>query len=328
MKAMIVEQFGSADVLKYRENLEIPTITDKQVLIRVKTTCVNFADIKARNGGKSQGLPPFIPGLEAAGVIERVGAGVQSFRPGQRVLAFPLQGSYAEYIAAEENLTFALPDAVDWDTAGACGIVSFLAYKLLADLARMEHGDAILVHSAAGGVGTTAIQIAKALGAGTVIGTVGNESKARHALSAGADHVICYETEDWAGKIMELTQHKGVPVILDSIGGHVTAQSLSCLSPYGRLVVFGNSSGSYAQLQTGPLHTGCRSVLGFSLGTTRKERPELLKTPAEQVFRMLENGLLKLHISQRFPLREAAAAQRLVESRLSVGKVLLDVENG
>lgn len=328
MKAILAENFGPADVLSYREDLEVPAISPKQVLIRVRTTCVNFADIKARNGNKSQGQPPFIPGLEAAGVVEQVGSDVTRFRPGQRVLAFPLQGSYAEYAAAEEDLTFALPDTVDWETAGACGIVSFLAYMLLANIARMDRGDAVLIHSAAGGVGTTAIQIAKALGAGTVIGTVGSEAKAPHALSAGADHVICYETDDVAAMVMELTHNKGVPIILDSIGGEITINSLSCLSPFGRLVVFGNSSGSYAQLPTGSLHSSCRSVLGFSLGTTRKDRPELLRAPAEQVFRLLENGQLKLHISERFPLREAAAAHRLVESRQSIGKVLLDVENG
>jgi NADPH2:quinone reductase len=326
MKAVIVDKFGSAENMKYVD-VEMPSINSNQILIRVKTTSVNFADIKARYGNKGQGKLPFILGLEASGVIEKVGDKVKSFYIGQRVLAFPHHGSYAEYVVADENLTFAIPDSINFDTAGACGIVSFLSYKLLADIAKLQKGENVLIHSASGGVGTTAIQIAKALGAKNIIGTVGNEKKIHMALSAGADHTICYEQVNFAEKVNELTDGKGVNVILDSIAGDITEQSLKCLANFGRLVIFGNSSGKYGQVQTNDLHASCLSVLGFSLGTTRKERPEILKETAIEVFRLLENGQLDIKISERFPLKDASLAHQLVESRNSTGKVLLYVEN-
>ncbi|WP_256762180.1 NADPH:quinone oxidoreductase family protein [Cohnella sp. WQ 127256] len=326
MKAIIVEQFGSTDNMKYVD-VEIPSISSKQVLIRVMVTSVNFADVKARYGNKGQGKLPFIPGLEASGIIEQVGDEVTSFFVGQRVMAFPQNGSYAEYIIADENLTFAIPDNISFDVAGSCGIVSFLSYKLLADVAKLQDRDKVLIHSASGGVGTTAIQVARALGAKTIIGTVGNETKISVALEAGADHVLCYTNENFSQTVNELTDGKGVNIILDSIGGEITEQSMNCLSKYGRLVVFGNSSGKYGQLQTSELHSSCRSVLGFSLGTTRKEQPEVLKDTSLQVFRMLESGQITIKISEKLPLKDASLAHQLIESRNSTGKVLLYIVN-
>ncbi|WP_419886411.1 quinone oxidoreductase family protein [Paenibacillus sp. B-A-8] len=326
MKAVIVDKFGSIENMKYAD-VEMPSINSNQILIRVQTTSVNFADIKARLGNKGQGKLPFILGLEASGIIEKIGNDVKSFYIGQRVLAFPHHGSYAEYVVADENLTFAIPDGIPFEIAGACGIVSFLSYKLLADIAKLQKGENILIHSASGGVGTTAIQIAKALGANNIIGTVGNEEKIPMALNAGADHTICYANGEFAEKVNELTDGKGVDIILDSVGGDITAQSLKCLAPMGRLVIFGNSSGRYGHVQTNDLHASCRSVLGFSLGTIRKERPEILKDTAVQIFRLLENGQLDIKISARFPLSEASLAHQFVENRNSTGKVLLYLEN-
>ncbi len=326
MKAIIVEQFGSTENMKYVD-VEKPSIGSKQVLIRVMVTSVNFADVKARYGNKGQGKLPFIPGLEASGIIEQVGDEVTSFFAGQRVMAFPHNGSYAEYIVADENLTFAIPDHMSFDVAGSCGIVSFLSYKLLADVANLQAGDTVLIHSASGGVGTTAIQVARALGARTIIGTVGHETKIPVASEAGADHVLCYTNENFAQRVNELTDGQGVNIILDSIGGEITGQSMNCLSRYGRLVVFGNSSGSYGQLQTNELHSSCRSVLGFSLGTTRREQPEALKDTSLQIFRMIESGQIKIKISEKLPLKDAPAAHQLIESRKSTGKVILYVEN-
>ena len=326
VRAIVVEQFGSTDNMKYTD-VEIPSIHSKQVLIRVKTTSVNFADIKARLGNKGQGKLPFIPGLEASGVIEQVGDKVTSLHVGQRVLAFPANGSYAEYIVADESLTFAIPESISFDVAGASGIVSFLSYKILVDIARLQDGDQVLIHSASGGVGTTATQMAKVLGARTIIGTVGHEAKIPVALEAGADHVLCYANGDFSETVYDLTNGEKVNIILDSIGGGITEQSIKCLAHYGRLVVFGNSSGKYGQLHAKDLHASCRSVLGYSLGTTRKERPEDLQETALQVFRMLEDGQINIKISERFPLSEAAAAHQLVESRESTGKVLLYAEN-
>jgi NADPH2:quinone reductase len=322
MKAIQITGFGSTEHMKYVD-VDVPTITSKQVLIAVKSTSVNFGDIKARYGNKGQKTLPFIPGLEAAGIIERVGDEVTTLFVGQRVLAFPHEGSYAEYVAADENLTFVLPDLVEFDVAGACGIASFLSYKLLVDTAKIQAGDNVLIHSASGGVGTTAIQIARALGATTIIGAVGHEDKFPVVIEAGANHVVNYSDETFPDKVMELTHGKGVHIVLDSVGGNITAQSMQCLCKYGRLVVFGNSSGTYAQLSTDQLHVSCRSVLGFSFATTRKEQPESIQDIAREVFRLLESGQLNIKVSKKMHLADAAVAHQLIENRQSTGKIVL-----
>jgi NADPH:quinone reductase len=325
VKAIIVNELGGPEVLQYT-NTEIPIIDRHEVLIKVEATSVNFADIKTRKGAKSKGKVPFIPGIDAAGVVEKVGAGVKGVQVGQRVIAFPRNGSYAEYAVANENLTFAIPETIDFATAAACPIVSFLSYKLLNHVARLEKGETVVVHAAAGGVGTTAIQLAKILGAHQVIGTVGSEQKKAFALEAGADYVISHDTEDFAEKVNELTNGEGANVILDSISGWVSERSIDCLAPYGRLVHFGNASGEVGHFKTKDLHASCRSVLGFSFGTTRKMRPHLLKPTADQVISLIADGKLKIKIGKQFSLEEAKQAHEWVESRKSIGKVILDVK--
>lgn len=152
MKAVIVTGFGSTDVMKYTE-MPIPNIKNNQVLIKVEKCSVNYADVKSRYGTKGNQTFPYIPGLDCAGVIVEIGKEVSEFKAGDRVIAFPSAGSYAEYVAADTNLTYLLPETISFDVAAACPTVSFLSYKLLADIARLQAGENILIHSAAGGVG-------------------------------------------------------------------------------------------------------------------------------------------------------------------------------
>lgn len=325
MKAIVVSAFGGPETMKYTE-VAMPEITEHQVLIRVIATSVNFADIKSRYGKKGNGKLPFIPGIDAVGIVERIGSAVTNIQIGQRVIAFPDGGSYAEYVAADKNLTFVLPDEIDFTTAAACPIVAFTSYNLLANVARLQHGETVLIHAAAGGIGTTAIQLARLLGAGKVIGTVGNKEKKKIAFEAGADDVICHSDEDFVRKVNELTNGEGVDVILDSIAGTVSERSLECLAFYGRLVHFGNASGAVGTFQTKDLHTSCRSILGFSFGTTRKKRPRLLQHTADQVFHYLRSGNLQMKIGKRFSLQDAGKAHEWIESRQSVGKVILSIE--
>lgn len=324
MKAVVVTEFGSVDVLRYVD-VEVPTIKPNEVLIKVDATSVNYADIKARFGQKGAKNPPFIPGLDATGTVEKIGSEVKGVRVGQRVIAFPHGGTYAEYVVANEILTFEIPDIISTEVAAAAPIVSFLSYTLLADLARLNKGETVVVHSAAGGVGSTAIQFAKLLGAGTVIGTVGNFTKAEIAKEAGADFVLSYDEGDFSEKVNEITNGKGADIILDSVAGSITGQSLKCLAPYGRLVNFGNSSGQAGTFNTSDVHSSCRSVLGFSLGTTRKKRPELLGPIAEKVIPLLAEGKIDIKIGKQYVLKDAAQAQNWIESRQSIGKVLLKV---
>ncbi|EJP97145.1 quinone oxidoreductase family protein [Bacillus cereus] len=325
MKAIVVTSFGGPEVMKYTD-VDMSTISDNQVLIRVVATSVNFADIKSRYGKKGNKALPFIPGIDAAGIVERVGSHVNNIYPGQRVIAFPQNGSYSEYVVANENLTFVLPDEVDFQTAAACPIVSFTSYNLLANVARLQQGESVLIHAAAGGIGTTAIQLAKLLGAKKVIGTVGSEAKRKIAFDAGADYVICHQDEDFVERVNQLTNGEGVNIVLDSISGTVSERSLECLAYYGRLVQFGNASGEVGIFQTKDLHASCRSILGFSFGTTRKKRPELLQETANQVFRYLRDGSLQIKATKSFPLQDAGKAHEWVESRQSTGKVILHVQ--
>ncbi len=324
MKAAVITEFGGPEVLKIIE-MDRPSIGNTEVLVKVVATSVNFADIKARVGHyHGTGHPPFIPGLDAAGIVEEVGAEVQHINVGDRVIAFPKTGSYAEYIVADDALTFVIPDKLDFDIAAACPTVAFTSYTLLANVATLQAGETVLIHAAAGGIGTTAIQLAKLLGAGLVIGTVGNKAKISAAIDAGADHVICYESEDFAEKVNELTDGNGADVILDSISGWVTKKSIDCLAYYGRLVNFGIANGDVPGIvKSTDLHSSCRSILGFSLGTTRKKRPHLLRDMSQKVLPYLADGRLQMKISAQYSLEEAALAHELVESRQSTGKVLL-----
>ena len=324
MKAIIIPEFGGAEVLKLQE-VAIPAIAEDQVLIKVVATSVNYADILTRRGlYHAAGKPPIIPGMDAEGVVERVGSRVTKFSPGQRVVALPKSGSYAEYVAVDENLTYALADNVDMLEAAACPLVAFTAYKLLADVSRLQPGESVLVHAASGGVGTSAIQLARLLGAGLVIGTVGSAAKIPAALEAGADHVILVE-DDFPTEVNRLTGGRGVDIILDSIAGDVTRKSLACLAMYGRLVIFGSASGQAGQVATTDLHASCRAVLGFSLGTTRNQHPEMLQVTAEKVLSFLAEGSLKIKISKTFRLEDAALAHGYMESRQHTGKIVLQV---
>ena len=177
MKGILVSRYGGLDVSLYKD-IEIPTISATEVLIHVHATSVNYADIKARKGNyHGAKTPPFIPGIDVMGTIEEIGSEVKQLHVGQRVIAFPMDGSYAEYARADQMLTFPIPDSLDSHIAAACPTVSFTSYNLLAEVANIQKGESVLIHAAAGGIGTTASQLAKLLGAKLVIGTVSSDEK-------------------------------------------------------------------------------------------------------------------------------------------------------
>lgn len=321
VKAVVVPQFGGAEVLSYQEVPE-PVPGEGQVLIRAGAVSVNFADIQTRRGGY-QATPPLIPGIDAAGTVAALGPGVAGLSLGQRVAAFCLGGSYAELVLAPAVLTWAVPAVLDLETAAAFPTLGITAYNLLTTAGRLAAGETVLVHAAAGGVGSTAVQMARLLGAGTVIGTVGDDAKRPLAESLGCRHVINYRSEELTARVKELTEGRGADLILDSVSGPIFQQSLACLAPFGRLVTYGRASGEAGQLQTDDLFMSVRSVIGYSTNTYRRLRPAALRPAAEAVLGMLTDGRLKLVIGARFPLAQAAAAHRLVEGRQSTGKVLL-----
>jgi NADPH2:quinone reductase len=322
MKAIVVAENGGPEVLQYRD-ADVPAVGPKQVLIRVAAASVNFADIKERIGFYGTRKPPFIPGLDATGTIEAVGSEVSGLKEGQRVIALTT-ATYAEYAVADEMLTFPISDNVDLETAAACPVVAFTSYHLLAKCARVQKGESVLIHAGAGGIGTTSIQLAKLLGAGKVIATVGSDEKAKVAFEAGADVVINYNQSKISGKVMEITNQQGVDVVLDSLAGDVFQESMKCLARYGRLVSFGNAKGtSGGQFGAGELSATCRSVIGFSLGSTIRFEPEKVRETAKDVLSFIENKKLKFMVGKSFSLKDASEAHRWIEDRKSIGKVLL-----
>lgn len=320
MKAIIVEEHGEPEKLVWRE-VPDPHPGPGQVLIRTALTGVNFADVQARRGGYDAGSPPpFTPGLDVVGIVEKVGEGVEGLEPGARVAAFPQGGSYAEKVLARSVLTYPIPDELS-DEAVAGLTVLVTAYNLLTLAGRLEPGETVLVHAAAGGVGSTAVQLARALGASRVIATVGNESKAEFVRKLGADEVIGYE--GLAQRVLEFTNNVGADLILDSISGPVFQEGMKCLAPFGRLVIFGHASGQAGTFETRPLHRQSKAVIGYSSGHLRRSRPDALRPTVAAVLGHLLRGEVRLEVGARFRLEEAAGAHALIESRQSVGKILL-----
>lgn len=326
MKALGLFEFGGPDVLKTIE-VDRPRPREDQVLIRIQGVSVNFADVQTRKGAFHGGGAafPLIPGLDCMGIAEEVGSQVPGIKPGDRVIAFPHTGTYAQYVVADGNLTYTIPDSISMEQAAASPLVSFASHMLLSKVARLQEGETLLIHAAAGGIGTTALQIAKSMGAGLRIGTIGSPDKAVLARAAGADEVIMDKEEDFVQRVKEMTGGRGADVILDSLGGTYPNRGMECLAPYGRLVVFGNATGSYAELNTGLLHGSCRSVLGYSSVTTRKTRPQWFADTAPEVIRMMEEGVLDIKVSLVMNMEEAGEAHRLMEEGRSVGKIVLTV---
>ena len=325
MKAIIVTKSGGPEVLAFQE-VETPAPGPEEVLIRVESAGVNYADIKARTSGIYQGRrPPFIPGLDVAGTIVETGTAVEHLAAGQRVVAFPRTGSYAEMTVADRRLTFPISDSLKFDTAAAFPVVCGAAYGTIAVAARLQTGENILIHSAAGGVGSTAIQIARSLGASMVIGATGSLWKKDPILSLGADQVVDTSGPDYPDQVNDMTAGAGVDVILNPIGTKCLKNDLRCLAPFGRLVLFGNMGGGNSDLDFVSIYKNNRSLLGFSFGHRRKHRPETIAEIMQPVMDMIINHKIQIHIDKHLSLDQAAEAHRRIEERQNIGKILLDI---
>lgn len=321
MKAIIQNEFGDSNVLCYTE-IETPILNKNEVLIRTAYTSVNYADIKNRTGNKTKGNFPLILGLDMAGTVEKASKN-SKFSKGDRVIAFPKNGSYAEFVVANEALVFKIPDSLSFEQAASFPTVGFLSYILVHEIGQVRESDTIVIHSAAGGVGSMLIQLAKLANVKQIIAVVGNLDKANYVKQLGAHEVYTYDTFTQA--VLNDTDGKGANVIFDSVAGDVTRKSLDCLALYGTLVQFGNSSGKAGEFKTSDVHSSCRNIKGFSLGTTRKYQPEYIAPVAKKVFKLFDQGKLTLQIAQIFDLSEAAKAHNLMESRNYEGKILLKV---
>jgi NADPH2:quinone reductase len=284
---------------------------------------LNFIDVYHRTGLYPLPSLPSGIGQEAAGVVEAVGAGVTDIKVGDRVAyASPPPGSYAEARLMPADRLVVLPDNIAERTAAAMMLKGMTAQYLLRRTYRVQPGDAVLVHAAAGGVGLIACQWARHLGA-TVIGTVGNDEKAELARAHGCHHVIVYSRENFVQRVKEITGGAGVAVVYDSVGKDVFMDSLDCLRPLGMMVTFGNASGPVPAIEPLVLSTkGCLFLTRPTLMVYTAKRADLLASAAE-LFEVVASGAVKIEVQQTYPLAEAAQAHRDLEARRTTGSTLL-----
>jgi NADPH2:quinone reductase len=319
-RAIRIHETGGPEVLRWEE-IEVESPGPGEVLLRQTAVGLNYIDTYHRTGLYPLELPAVL-GREAAGVVVDVGPEVGLFKPGDRAAYALHPGSYAEMRVIPADRLVPLPDSVDDRSAAAVMLKGLTAHYLLRRTHRVQPGETILIHAAAGGVGLIACQWAKHLGA-TVIGTVGSPEKAELAREHGCDHPILYEREEFAERVREITGGKGVGVVYDSVGQATFERSLDCLRPLGLMVSFGQSSGAVPPLNLGILaQKGSLSVTRPTLATFIAERDDLLRASAE-LLDLVGNGTIAIEVRQTYPLKDAAQAHRDLESRKTTGSTLL-----
>ncbi len=319
--AIRIHQTGGPEVLLWEE-VDVPAPAAGEATVRHHAVGLNFIDTYHRTGLYPLPLPAGI-GLEGAGVVEAVGDGVTEVRVGDRVAyAGGPVGAYAEVRNIPAHRLLRLPDSITFNTAAAMMLQGLTAAYLLRRTYRVQPGDAVLIHAAAGGVGLIACQWAKALGA-TVIGTVGSPAKAELARAHGCDHVINYSTENFTQRVREITGGEGVPVVYDGVGKDTLMGSLDSLRPLGMLVTYGNASGpvppfDLLQLsQKGSLFVTRPTIVHY---TARRADLEVL---GAELFEIVASGKVRIEVNQTYPLKDAAQAHRDLEARKTTGSTIL-----
>ncbi|WHX42939.1 NADPH:quinone oxidoreductase family protein [Mesobacillus sp. AQ2] len=322
MKAIQFTEYGGPEVLQTVE-LDRPIPKGQQVLIEIHAIGVNYADTARREG--QYVVPtklPFLPGAEIAGVVIEAGDSVTNVKPGDRVVTLIESGGYAEYALADCRGLIPLQDNMDFEQAAALPLQGLSAYHILKTMGRLEKEETVLVHAAAGGVGTLAVQLAKLLGAGKVIATASNQEKLALAAEMGADVLINYTEQGWEEKVLEATGGKGVDVALEMAGGEIFNKTLKCLATFGRLVIYGVASGEQSRFYPSSLMARNQSVIGFFLPQIMR-KPALIQSSMAEMLRFISEGQLKLTIGGVYPLEQAAEVHRLLQSRQTKGKLIL-----
>ncbi|MEI7532046.1 MAG: quinone oxidoreductase [Betaproteobacteria bacterium] len=321
VKAIRMQKNGGPEVLELVD-VELGEPGPGEVLIRQHAIGVNYLDIYFREGLYPQPMPSGI-GQEGAGVIEKVGAGVTHVKVGDRVAyAGRPSGSYAQARIMPADIIVKLPDAISFEQGASMMLQGLTVSYLLNDTYKVKQGETVLFHAAAGGVGLIACQWLKAIGA-TMIGTVGSPEKAAIAKAHGCAHTILYREEDFAKKVREITGGKGVPVVYDSIGKDTFMGSLDSLSSRGLMVTFGNASGPVPPLDVGILAGKGSLKLTRPTLTTYVLNRELLEPMAADLFQRVISGQIKIEITKKYPLADAAQAQRDMTDRKTTGSVIL-----
>jgi len=320
--AIRIHEAGGPEVLKWEE-VDVGDPGPGQVKIRQEAAGLNFIDVYHRTGLYPQELP-FTPGVEGAGVVEAVGANVTNVKQGDRVAYAGPIGGYAEERLIDAERLVKLPDNISCEQAAGMMLQGMTAQMLLRSIYRVNDGDTILVHAAAGGVGLIMCQWAAALGA-TVIGTVSTEEKAELARANGCAHPILYTSQDFVAEVNRIMNGGKLPVVYDSVGRDTFMKSLDCLRPRGLMVSFGNASGPPDPMppnvlaQKGSLYLTRPTLYNYI--ATRAE----LEQSAAELFDVVSSGKVKIEIKQRFPLKDAAEAHRQLEARKTTGSTILTI---
>jgi NADPH2:quinone reductase len=320
MRAIRFHELGGPEVVRL-EDAPRPEPGPGAVLVHNAVMGVNFGDLFFLRGEYIvQPKLPDIPGMEAAGTIVALGPGVTGLKVGQRVAYIGL-GAFAEYSVVKANRILPLADHVELEQGAAFPIASLTAWHMLHTIHRLEAGETVLVHSAAGGVGMAAVQLAKAAGA-HVIGTVSSAEKDRAAREAGADAVIDYVATDFAAEVRRLTSGKGVDLILDGVGAPTFEAGLRVLSPFGHMILFGRAGGAPSPTDPMRLFAGSLTVSGFVLPMLYRNQAAM-KRSLDDIFGLLHDGRFTLPIHSVRPMAEAGAALAAINSRATIGKLLL-----
>lgn len=291
------------------------------MLLRTEAIGANFVDTKFRRGAGSifnRPLPGILTG-DVVGTVEAVGPGVAGELTGQRVATLA-EDAFADYVVADAAWLAPVPDGVDLGTATTLPMAAPLALRTLR-LGRVAPGETVLVHAAAGGIGHLAVQLAKLLGAGTVIATAGSAAKLEFTRELGADVAVDYSDTDWPEHVRKAAPN-GVDVVLDSVGGQILQQSFEVLAPLGRVVVFGAASGELNAVPVTQLF-GLKQVVGYSLLGWRAARPDLARQDMEEAAAYFADGRLRTAVHAQLPLGDAVTAHRILEERSHLGRILL-----
>jgi len=327
MQAVLCQEWGPPEKLCVVE-VPSPALHPSGVRIRIQAAGINFADLLLISG-QYQEKPafPFTPGLEVAGFIMECGEDVTTLSPGQRVMAVVERGGFAEEVVAEESSVFQIPDSLDFVHAAGFPVAYGTSYGALAWRAALKPGETLLVHGAAGGVGLTAVEIGKAMGA-RVIATASSTEKLQVAADHGADFTINSRKEDIRACVKELTDERGVDVVYDPVGGPIFDASLRITAWGGRILLIGFASGKVPQIPANVLLVKNVAVHGFVWGTYVKRTPEYVRDSFKTLFSWLYSGKLHPHISTVLPLERTAEALNLLKTRRSTGKIVLTLNGG
>jgi NADPH2:quinone reductase len=321
MKAIRIHRFGPGDDVLQYEDVPVPEPRAGEVLVKIEAAALNRADLGLRKGTYRVAPEdlPLIPGREFAGTVAKLGSGVDRFHPGQRVVAYPGRGGYAEYGLSKASLVRPLPAGLNSSDAAAMPTVFLTAWFALFQDGKLKAGDEVLVQAGSSGVGNAAIQVAKHAGA-RVISTAGTDERCRRLRELGADETIDYTRLDFESEVSRLTNGRGVDVVLEMIGGEVYEKSLRVLAPGGRLVSIGGAFGNIPA--TPPELDDGRKASRFSITQYLSEHPQAFER-LDFFMQAAVAGELRVVIDKTFPLSEARAAQRYLEGRGHFGKVIL-----